>query len=154
VLCARIDSARRLGHEFKNGVRGLVSLERAAAAQSGATTYVGKPCRRGHTERYTASDNCVACNQAQLRRDREQRNWRRRERLYGIGREEFEALKARQDGRCGICREPLQATSTHVDHCHRSRQVRGLLCGPCYQAIGLFRENADIMRRAIAYVAD
>jgi hypothetical protein len=69
---------------------------------------------------------------------------------YGISREQFDAMLARQDGRCAICARPME--KPFVDHCHKTGVVRGLLCGPCNSAIGLFGENRETMERAIAYL--
>ena len=39
-----------------------------------------------------------------------------------------------------------------VDHCHDSDDVRGLLCLSCNQGIGSFRDDPDIMTKAIEYL--
>lgn len=40
----------------------------------------------------------------------------------------------------------------HVDHCHTSNKVRGLLCGGCNVGIGMFREDKAIFLAALAYL--
>jgi hypothetical protein len=156
VDCTKQDNAKRLGHAFISGrVRGVVCPGRDAAIAAGETTYAGAPCKFGHTERFTASANCVECNKAALERDAEARRWSRRLRLYGIDRAGYDALHKSQGGKCPICVEPLPAIDrTHIDHCHTTGRVRGLLCGPCNQAIGLLKECPDRMGRAAAYVRD
>lgn len=59
---------------------------------------------------------------------------------YGITLEEADILRAKQDYKCGVCKEikPLV-----VDHCHRTGRVRGMLCGPCNRALGLLYEDPD-----------
>ncbi len=155
VECVRERNAEKLGKIYQGvGVRGLVSLERARAAQVGGSVYQGEPCKHGHTERFTASNNCVACNKAALARDKERRRWSRLFREYGLTEKGFNDLLLRQGSLCAICECALSDLSAiHVDHCHASGLVRGLLCGRCNQAIGLFREDADVMRKAIAYVS-
>lgn len=70
--------------------------------------------------------------------------------LYGISLEEYEAMAERQQGLCAICGvEPL---ILHVDHCHDSNKVRGLLCGSCNRAIGLLKDNVTSLHRAIEYL--
>lgn len=69
--------------------------------------------------------------------------------LYGISLLEFKKLCREQSGRCGICKRPSKLT---VDHCHRSDRVRGLLCGNCNRALGLFKESIDSLLRAVRYL--
>ena len=77
------------------------------------------------------------------------RNWRLKKR-YGITGEQWDAMFQAQDGLCAICLvEPIK----HTDHCHESGKVRGLLCRRCNTGLGSFHENADLMARALAYVA-
>lgn len=70
-------------------------------------------------------------------------------RTYGISREQYEQMVADQKGKCAICRK--FDNKLHVDHCHTTGQIRGLLCGSCNRGLGLFRDDPAIMRRAITY---
>jgi hypothetical protein len=57
--------------------------------------------------------------------------------LYGVSRDEFEELVAKQNGRCAICDgPPLEGESLCVDHDHRTSKVRGLLCKGCNVGLG------------------
>jgi hypothetical protein len=76
------------------------------------------------------------------------RNYHLRRR-YGISAEDFDQLFAEQGGLCAICRE---APAEHVDHDHKTGRVRGLLCFNCNGALGQFRDRADLMLRAVAYL--
>nr|WP_078884185.1 endonuclease domain-containing protein [Streptomyces sp. NRRL S-340] len=44
------------------------------------------------------------------------------------------------------------ASPEHVDHCHGTGRVRGVLCFSCNAALGQFKDRPDVMRRAAAYV--
>jgi hypothetical protein len=44
------------------------------------------------------------------------------------------------------------AVSVHVDHDHGTGEIRGLLCVPCNNTLGLFREDPDLLKRAARYV--
>lgn len=68
---------------------------------------------------------------------------------YGIDLATYTAKLAAQDGLCKICQN---APAEHVDHCHLTGEVRGLLCGDCNRAIGLFREDRATLMRAVAYL--
>ena len=76
--------------------------------------------------------------------------WRRLRRCYALSRQEYEALLARQDGACAICKqspsEPLVVDRARVDG-----RVRGLLCRRCKTVITCFHEDPRLLRRASAY---
>jgi hypothetical protein len=148
-------NAARLGVSAAIGLRGRTNIARAAAVADGQTTYESdRPCPKGHTLRFTASANCVECNSETLRREAEARKWTRRFRLYGLTQDRFHEILRDQGSACPICTDALaELSKIHVDHCHDTGRVRGLLCGRCNQAIGLLREDPDTMRRAIAYVS-
>ena len=49
-------------------------------------------------------------------------------------------------------RPPTLGISLHVDHDHGTGEFLGLLCVRCNNALGLFREDPDLLRRAASYV--
>lgn len=74
------------------------------------------------------------------------------EKTYGLSEGQYAALYASQGGRCAICAIATGATKRlAVDHDHVSGYVRGLLCGPCNQQIGIWTPH--ILSNAIAYLA-
>ena len=73
----------------------------------------------------------------------------RRKYRYGIDNAEFTRRLEIQDGLCAVCR---LVPGTDIDHDHKNDQVRGILCGDCNRALGLFRDNVAILVRAAAYI--
>jgi len=74
-------------------------------------------------------------------------------RLYGITLEQYSALVSSQNSKCAICGvEFPDALSGHVDHCHSTGIIRGILCGKCNAAIGLFSDNTTFLQNAIYYL--
>lgn len=71
---------------------------------------------------------------------------------YGITIADFDRLLAEQDGRCAICCTPKPQRKWHVDHCHETGEVRGILCNLCNVAIGAFKENQDALEMARIYL--
>ena len=58
-----------------------------------------------------------------------------------------------QKNRCAICLVPFtDADRPRVDHCHKSKKFRGLLCNRCNPALGMFGDNPELLRRAAAYL--
>lgn len=84
-------------------------------------------------------------------------------RRFGLTAEEYARLFAYQGSRCAICRRATGATKRlAVDHDHTccpgptscGRCVRGLLCGPCNGMLAHARDDAELFRRAMRYLAE
>lgn len=79
---------------------------------------------------------------------------------YGIGLEEYVALREKQDGKCAICGNGEFAVNPRtgrvrelaVDHCHASKKIRGLLCTNCNKGIGHFKDTPGLLEAALAYL--
>lgn len=70
---------------------------------------------------------------------------------YKLLAHEYQDLALKQEGRCAICDEPFN-DDDHVDHCHTSGKVRGLLCHSCNRGLGFFKDSALRLIRAINYL--
>lgn len=80
-------------------------------------------------------------------------NRKNRLKKYGLTFESFEKLLAKQNEKCAICFSPFESDyGRHIDHCHTTEKVRGVLCGPCNQALGLFKENTQTLKNAVKYL--
>ena len=74
-------------------------------------------------------------------------------RNYGIGLDRHDALLMAQGGVCAICKQaPSKCGSLHVDHCHITGMVRGLLCTHCNRGVGGFRDNPQWCQSASRYL--
>ena len=80
-------------------------------------------------------------------------------RVYGITEAEYEAKKVEQGHRCYICGSEgfMIGTNNHteklaVDHNHNTGNVRKLLCHNCNRGLGLFQDNAELLRKAAEYL--
>lgn len=73
---------------------------------------------------------------------------------YGMTPEEWQEMYDRQGGSCAICKRTAEEMvgGLHVDHCHSSGVIRGLLCSPCNTSIGKLQEDPAIIRAAADYV--
>lgn len=101
---------------------------------------------------------CLDCNNrtaAKYRAKHRQRavdSARRSERknVYGITDRQVEVMIGLQDGKCLVCNDPL--TKFHIDHCHVSGAVRGILCPGCNVGLGHFKERPEALSGAIRYL--
>jgi hypothetical protein len=79
-----------------------------------------------------------------------------RKRKYGITDEDFQILLNTQNSKCAICSVHLDGSifslKGQLDHCHVTKKVRGILCGKCNTALGLFKDDRNIMLEAISYL--
>lgn len=75
--------------------------------------------------------------------------------LYNLPAAEYEAMLEVQQNRCAICRTEDWGGKhgvPHVDHCHETRKVRGLLCDACNAGLGRFKDRPDVLEAAAAYL--
>lgn len=62
---------------------------------------------------------------------------------YGITSADKIKMYQEQNSSCAICREFIALQYIHVDHCHASGKVRGLLCSGCNKALGLLKDDPE-----------
>jgi len=74
--------------------------------------------------------------------------------VYGITYEQFVEMYYKQDKKCAICNKEIDINSrfTHIDHCHKTGKVRGLLCHQCNAGIGFLNDDINILANAIKYL--
>lgn len=88
------------------------------------------------------------------RKSPEWKEWRRWNTLklrHGIIREKYEQMLKAQGHKCAICKEEF-TKNPHVDHCHTTGNIRGLLCMGCNRGIGYLKDDPDVLRAAINYL--
>ena len=87
-----------------------------------------------------------------LSHDPDFRESERLRRLYGITLAEKIAMYEAQLGECAICNCSIDERAAHVDHCHDTGVVRGLLCSRCNKALGLLNDDVEIALSAYKYL--
>jgi hypothetical protein len=74
---------------------------------------------------------------------------------YGITIEEYDNMYVKQNGKCAICgiSETEFKIKFAVDHDHKTKLVRGLLCKNCNFILGHANDNITILQNAINYLS-
>ena len=74
---------------------------------------------------------------------------------YGISLDQYDEMLSQQGHQCAICHKDARKMTymLHVDHCHESGIVRGLLCAPCNVYLGAINDNPDAMKRGAEYLS-
>lgn len=154
--------------------RGFCRPHYRAARKSGELAVSSRSNLHSLTEidRDAAHAVCAICGPTRIRvrRDRKtpecwavrQRNSnpspaRKRRRVlanYGMTTAEYEALLTSQGGRCATCRRKPTANGKAfaVDHCHKTGQVRGIVCSACNTAMGLAGDSAKVLQAMADYL--
>jgi hypothetical protein len=107
---------------------------------------------------YGAHGLCQPCYLAAYRQENRERLLHLSKRKhyltnYGITLEERDQLIAQQGGVCAICKQPpAKGKVLHVDHCHKTGKVRGMLCHLCNSHLGLVDRDPAVLTRLTAYV--
>lgn len=73
---------------------------------------------------------------------------------YGLSLNEYtEKLKA-QNNCCAICKVELPTSGhlTHLDHCHKTGNLRAFLCTNCNRGLGHFQDSVENLQAAINYL--
>ena len=77
----------------------------------------------------------------------------KRARQLGVSEARYEELLKAQNGGCALCGRPPKTRRLHVDHDHRTGEVRGLLCFVCNRFLPASRDAAW-HRKAASYLED
>lgn len=114
-----------------------------------------REAKREYQREYHATNRAAILESMKKRRAKN--TGRERERdlqsRYGIALREWGVMLGQQEGCCAICPAILDRSKhTHVDHCHATGRVRGLLCSSCNRTIGHAKENPERLRAAANYV--
>ena len=131
-----------------------------------------KPLDAYKPERGGRRANCRACDTVRHREWRERNRehvraydrqthrkvdgWRTHiARKYGLMIVDYERLLQDQDGGCAICRTDApggRGKRFHIDHDHKTGQVRGLLCSRCNQMLGYSGDSREVLVAAARYL--
>jgi hypothetical protein len=76
-------------------------------------------------------------------------------RSHGISIGEYDTMVIAQNDRCAICgadRPGRESKHWFVDHCHKTGNIRQLLCHHCNVGLGHFKDDTNLLQHAIDYL--
>jgi len=73
-------------------------------------------------------------------------------RQYGMTLDDYDEMLKKQNGGCAICGREPSKRRLHVDHCHETGFVRGLLCFRCNFGLSYFGEDEKMLKSAYEYL--
>ena len=77
---------------------------------------------------------------------------------YGVGIKYFEAKLKEQGNVCGSCKQSVKSkwrgkeVNMALDHDHKTKRPRGVLCIRCNRALGLLKEDSIIIQGLLDYI--
>ncbi len=72
---------------------------------------------------------------------------------YNLDYNDYEKMVNSQKGLCALCgKENNVGKKLFVDHCHKTKRVRGLLCFNCNTTLGKVNDSIDLLKRMINYL--
>jgi hypothetical protein len=120
---------------------------------------------RGGNQTHLVKSRCNAClykehrrwteeNPERIRECRKKDSWTLAKRCArrGITPEQLIDAYERQEECCAICKEEVELINSAIDHNHETGEFRGVLCKQCNRALGMFKDNPNILHNAISYL--
>jgi hypothetical protein len=138
--CGKNFEAKRVDTKYCSPCRKIVSLRISNAGRDKRRAEVNAAARI----RFKNATPAQRARRIELQRIR---RWRD---LYKLTPEQVTQMLQAQNQACAICSKYLD--DPHIDHCHDTGKVRGILCDPCNRGLGFFKHNPDLLDNAIGYL--
>lgn len=132
-------------------------MSKDARRQKGLSSWC-KLCRAETAQVWGKENPDHVKEKGRLKRSRENYQEKSREYIlkhrYNLSIQEYNTLLNNQDNSCAICKvnQKDKTYFFHVDHCHTTGKVRGLLCAPCNVFLGISKDSVDVFKNAILYL--
>lgn len=117
-----------------------------------------------HNDRTKKDGKCAQCkncknkyrkiwNQNNPEKRKMHRKIHKKLRKYKLKRKDYNKMVEYQGGKCVICEKTCTKNPVlSIDHDHKTGKVRGLLCNACNSGIAFFKDDINLIERAIHYL--
>lgn len=94
---------------------------------------------------------CKVCHSKQSQIKAQKNHLRRK---YNLSLDEYQTKLENQKYCCSLCgkTQEEEKSALCVDHDHTTGKVRDLLCRVCNRALGLFKDDPQLLRKAADYL--
>jgi hypothetical protein len=127
----------------------------------------GTRIRNGKLKPAAYCTNCANIRSKQYRQKlsietKQQYNRKANLKRFGLSPEAYVKMLSLQCGVCAICKQPETWKSSTgqvtkllaIDHCHRTKKIRKLLCHSCNLVLGYAKDNPVILVTAAQYLME
>lgn len=117
------------------------------------TTDFYKQGKRNGKERNSYHTECKECTRLRTKANSSpiKKRYHMMHFKFGISKDQYDEL-VKKFPICAICGNEFKRNEPHLDHCHTTMKIRGLLCGGCNVGLGMFKDNPEIIQEAIKYL--
>jgi hypothetical protein len=96
---------------------------------------------------------CKLCHNSVVAENRQKNHGGNRtfhlNRRYRVDAAQVAWMILQQGGVCALCGS---GKPEHVDHDHKTKRIRGILCFNCNRGLGKFGDDVELMGRAVDYL--
>jgi len=108
-------------------------------------------CKPNHLARLKDKYCPIKRKAKQLKEWHKQRDYRIKKH-FNITSDQFNLLLTQQNHQCAICKISKSDKNFDIDHCHKTKIVRGLLCRLCNMGLGYFKDSPELLEKAAQYL--
>jgi hypothetical protein len=150
LFCSKSCAARTSREEYRKTY--TTPAEKACLCCHAVKPLACFDSRTGNLDgRFSECKDCRSVrSKARRVRERDKLNALQKKARYGLTPEMEAAILVDQGGVCGLCGGPPPLV---VDHCHKTKMVRGLLCSRCNRGLGMLGDDVDGLLRALTYLS-
>jgi hypothetical protein len=135
-------------------VHGLLRLDQCSKKLKG---YICKLCSHEYQKNYFTPEKHKHYNEKYFLTRKDTKLKKR----YNMSLVEYESMLKKQNYSCAICcisiddHQQKKGAKKHfaVDHCHKTGNVRGLLCYKCNMGLGYFDDDSTKLTQALSYLS-
>lgn len=114
-----------------------------------------QPLNNFHKKFNKLKSRCKSCRHLEYHDNKINQKNNHLKKQFGVSLNFYNDLINKQNYKCEICgidRKFSGKKGLVIDHNHENNQIRGLICGPCNSALGLFKDNIQSLINAIQYL--